>query len=105
MKRFDIYRVRFDPTLGTEIQKTRPCVIISPDEMNRRLRTVIIAPLTSGGHPYPTRIASAFAGKTGQVALDQLRTVDKARLVQRLGELDEATGRRVLGTLARMFAP
>src|SRR5215210_7909544 len=102
--RFDVYRVRLDPTLGSEIQKTRPCLIVSPDEMNRRLRTVIIAPMTTGGQSYPTRVACTFDGKTGQVALDQIRTVDKARLVQRLGEVDPVTGRRVLDVLARMFA-
>ena len=105
MTRFDVYRVRLDPTLGSEIQKTRPCLIVSPDEMNRRLRTVIIAPMTTGGQSYPTRVACRFAGKSGQVALDQIRTVDKTRLVDRMGELDAPTGRRVLDVLARMFAP
>lgn len=105
MTRFDVYRVRLDPTLGSKIQKTRPCLIVSPDEMNRRLRTVIIAPMTTGGQAYPTRVPCRFAGKGGQVALDQIRTVDKTRLVDRLGELDAPTGRRVLDVLARMFAP
>jgi mRNA interferase MazF len=105
LKRFDVYLARLDPTLGSEIQKTRPCLIVSPDEMNRRLRTVIIAPMTTGGQPYPTRVACAFGGKSGQVALDQIRTVDKLRLVQHLGELDEVTGRRVLDVLRRLFAP
>jgi len=105
LKRFDVYRVRLDPTVGSEIQKSRPCLIVSPDEMNRRLRTVIIAPMTTGGHPYPTRVACTFGGKSGQVALDQIRTVDKTRLVQHLGELDDVTGRRVLNILTRMFAP
>ena len=105
MTRFDVYRVRLDPTLGSEIQKTRPCLIVSPDEMNRRLRTVIIAPMTTGGQAYPTRVTCRFAGKSGQVALDQIRTVDKTRLVDRLGQLDAPTGRRVLDVLTRMFAP
>jgi len=105
VKRFDVYRVRLDPTLGSEMKKSRPCLIVSPDEMNRRLRTVIIAPLTTGGQAYPTRVACTFGAKSGQVALDQIRTVDKTRLVQNLGALDEATGRRVLNVLTRMFAP
>ncbi|HSU12538.1 MAG TPA: type II toxin-antitoxin system PemK/MazF family toxin [Longimicrobium sp.] len=103
MNRFDVYRSRLDPTVGSEIQKARPCVIISPNEMNRRLRTVIIAPMTTGGQAYPTRVACAFDGKIGKVALDQIRTVDKSRLLQHLGELDELTGRRVLDVLTRMF--
>jgi mRNA interferase MazF len=105
LNRFDVYRVRLDPTLGSEIRKTRPCLVISPDEMNRRLRTVIVAPMTTGGQPYPTRVACTFGGKSGQVALDQIRTVDKVRLIQNLGALDAAAGRRVLDVLARMFAP
>lgn len=105
MKRFDVYLARLDPTLGSEIQKTRPCLIVSPDEMNRSLRTVIIAPMTTGSRPYPTRVACTFAGKSGQVALDQIRTVDKVRLVQHLGELDEVTARRALDVLRRLFAP
>lgn len=105
MNRFDVYRVRLDPTLGSEIRKTRPCVVISPDEMNRRLRTVIVAPMTTGGQPYPTRVACTFGGKSGQVALDQIRTVDKVRLIQNLGPLDASAGRRVLDVLSRMFAP
>jgi mRNA interferase MazF len=103
--RFDVFQVRLDPTLGSEIQKTRPCLIVSPDEMNRRLRTVIVAPMTTAGRQYPTRVACSFGGKTGQVALDQIRTVDKSRLIHPLGALDAATGRRVLDVLARMFAP
>jgi mRNA interferase MazF len=103
--RFGVYQVRLDPTLGSEIKKTRPCLIVSPDEMNRRLRTVIIAPMTTAGQPYPTRVPCSFGGKTGQVALDQIRTVDKSRLTHRLGALDDVTGRRVLDVLARMFAP
>lgn len=104
LKRFDVYLARLDPTLGSEIQKTRPCLIVSPDEMNRALRTVIIAPMTTGGRPYPTRVACTFAGKSGRVALDQIRSVDKMRLVQHLGELDDVTSRRVLDVLRRLFA-
>lgn len=103
--RYAVYQVRLDSTLGNEIQKTRPCLIVSPDEMNRRLRTVIVAPMITAGQPYPTRVPCSFGGKTGQVALDQIRTVDKSRLVHHLGALDDAAGRRVLDLLARMFAP
>jgi mRNA interferase MazF len=105
LNRFDVYRVRLDPTLGSEIEKTRPCLVISPDEMNRRLRTVIVAPMTTGGHLYPTRVACTFDGKSGQVALDQIQTVDKVRLIQNMGQLDATAGRRVLDVLSRMFAP
>ncbi|HEX6751133.1 MAG TPA: type II toxin-antitoxin system PemK/MazF family toxin [Longimicrobium sp.] len=105
MKRFDVYLTRLDPTKGSEIQKTRPCLIISPNEMNRPLKTVIIAPMTTRGRPYPSRVDCVFGGKNGQVALDQIRTVDKTRLGQRLGDLDRPTRKLVLDTLARMFAP
>ncbi|CAN5711460.1 type II toxin-antitoxin system PemK/MazF family toxin [soil metagenome] len=102
--RFDVFLVNLDPTVGSEIKKTRPCVVISPDEMNRFIRTIIIAPLTSKGRSYPTRVDCRFDKKDGQVVLDQIRTVDKARLVKKLGRLDEATQERVLGGLAEMFA-
>ena len=85
VKRFEVYLVNLDPTVGSEIKKTRPCLIISPDEMNRFIRTVIVAPMTSKGTPYPTRVACKFRGQRGQIVLDQIRTVDKARLVRRLG--------------------
>ena len=104
-RRFEVYLVNLDPTIGSEIQKTRPCVIVSPDEMNRFIKTVIIAPMTTGGTNYPTRIVCQFQGKSGQIVLDQLRTVDKARLVKRLGKIDEATRNAVLATLGEMFAP
>ena len=95
MKRFDVYLVTLDPTLGSEIRKTRPCLIVSPDEMNRHIATVIIAPMTTRGRDYPTRVPCRFQGKQGQVVLDQLRTVDKVRLVKRLGRIAPAaqTGR------------
>ena len=102
--RFEVHLVRLDPVEGHEIQKTRPCVVISPDEMNRHIRTVIIAPLTTKGRPYPTRIPLRFQGKNGQVVLDQLRTVDKTRLVRRLGKISDRTVREVLGCLGNMFA-
>ena len=84
INRFDVYIVVLDPTLGSEIQKTRPCLIISPDEMNHHIATVIVAPMTTKGRSYPTRIACTFQGKEGQVVLDQIRTVDKSRLARKL---------------------
>jgi mRNA interferase MazF len=103
VRRFDVYLVNLDPTLGSEIKKTRPCLVISPDEMNRWIRTVIVAPMTTKGRPYPTRVACAFQGKEGQVVLDQIRTVDRSRLVRRLGRISDSTQREVLATLAEMF--
>lgn len=104
VNRFDVYLVNLDPTVGSEIQKTRPCLIISPDEMNRWIATVIVAPMTTKGRPYPTRVACEFQGKEGQVVLDQIRTVDKSRLVRKLGQISEATQENVLDILAEMFA-
>lgn len=102
--RFEVHLVRLNPAEGHEIQKTRPCVVVSPDEMNRHIRTVIVAPLTTKGRSYPTRIPLRFQQKSGQVVLDQLRTVDKARLVRRLGRVSDKTAREVLACLGRMFA-
>ena len=104
VSRFEGYLVRLDPTQGHEIRKTRPALIISPDEMNRHIETVIVAPMTTKGRPYPTRVPVKFQGKSGQVVLDQLRTVDKSRLVKRLGRLNQTTTTRVLALLAEMFA-
>jgi len=104
-RRFDVQWVALDPTVGSEIQKTRPCVVVSPDELNERLPTVIVAPMTTRGRPYPTRIACRLGGKDGRIVLDQLRTVDKRRLLNHLGTLDAATQRQVLSTLAALFAP
>ena len=104
-RRFEVWRVTLDPTLGSEIQKTRPCLVISPDEMNRHIRTVIVAPLTTAGRAYPTRVACEFAGKRGRIVLDQLRTVDRARLVKRLGVVGEPLRNQVLGVLQEMFSP
>jgi mRNA interferase MazF len=103
--RFDVYLVCLDLTVGSEIKKSRPCVIVSPDEMNRHIRTVIIAPMTGKGRQYPTRVPCRFGGKAGQVVLDQIRTVDAARLARKLGRLDDNTGRKVLAVLGEMFAP
>ena len=105
IKRFDVYLINLDPTIGSEIQKTRPCLVISPDEMNRFIRTVIIAPMTSKGTTYPTRVTCKFKGKQGQVVLDQIRTVDKTRLVRKLGKIDRQTQTEVLSVLGEMFAP
>ena len=104
VKRFDIFLVNLDPTLGSEIQKTRPCVVISPDEMNRHVATVIVAPMTTKGREYPTRVACQFQGKDGQIVLDQIRTMDKTRLVKILGEISLDEQKTVLDTLAEMFA-
>ena len=103
--RFEVHLVRLDPTEGREIRKTRPCLILSPDEMNRHIDTVIVAPMTTKQRPYPTRVPVRFRRKTGQVVLDQIRTVDRARLVKRLGTIDPSTADRVLATLAELFAP
>jgi mRNA interferase MazF len=103
--RGDVWLVALDPTRGSEIRKTRPCVVVSPDELNAHLRTVIVAPMTSGGRVYPWRVACRFQGVDGRVALDQLRTVDGERLVQRVGALHPATVATVLATLGELFAP
>ncbi len=102
--RFEVYLVRLDPTKGRELRKTRPCLIISPDEMNRHIATVIVAPMTTKGRSYPTRIPVRFQRKTGEIVLDQIPTVDKNRLIKRLGKIDEATAQKVLALLAEMFA-
>ncbi|MEO7353726.1 MAG: type II toxin-antitoxin system PemK/MazF family toxin [Gemmatimonadales bacterium] len=103
--RGDVFLVALDPTLGREIRKTRPCVIVSPDELNAALSTFIIAPLTTGSHRYPFRIPCRFAGKAGQVVLDQLRTVDRARLTKRIGRISPGRLERLLSVLQEMFAP
>jgi len=105
VRRFDVLLVNLDPTVDSEIEKTRPCLVISPDEMNRYVRTVIVAPMTTKGRPYPTRVECSFQGRDGQIVLDQIRTVDKARLVRKLGRIEVATGELVLSALAELFAP
>ena len=105
VKRFDVFLINLDPTVGSEIQKTRPCLVISPDEMNRFIKTVIVAPMTTKGTSYPSRVSCKFQGKQGQVVLDQIRTVDKTRLVRRLGKVDKQTRAEVLSVLNEMFAP
>ena len=103
VNRFDVFFVALDPTVGHEIKKTRPCTVISPDEMNHHIGTVIIAPMTTKGRDYPSRVSCSFQGVRGQVVLDQIRTVDKARLVRRLGRLSPATCDRLLNVLLEMF--
>lgn len=105
VKRFDVYLVALDPAVGSEIRKTRPCVVISPDELNSLVRTVIVAPLTSKGQPYPTRVVCRFGGLPGQIALDHMRGVDTSRLLRRLGRLEAATAAELLQCLAALFAP
>jgi len=104
VRRFEVYLVNLDPTLGHEIQKTRPCLVISPDEMNEHIATVIVAPMTTRGRDYPTRVNCQFEGKDGQIVLDQIRTVDKMRLVKKLGKINPDTQSAVLAVLLEMFA-
>lgn len=104
VRRFDVHLVDLDPTRGSEIRKVRPCVVVSPDEMNRHVRTVIIAPMTSKRRDYPTRIDVTFQRKRGQVVLDQIRTVDASRLVRRLGRLPEVRARQIANVLVEMFS-
>ena len=105
VSRFEVFLVNLDPTVGSEIRKTRPCVVVSPDEMNRYVRTVVVAPLTTAGRPYPSRVPVRFAGKNGQVVVDQLRTVDKVRLARQLGALEPREAAAVLEVLREFFAP
>ena len=104
-KQFEVYLVNLDPTIGHEIKKTRPCVVISPNEMNHSIRTVIIAPMTTKGRPYPTRVPVVFQKKSGQIVLDQIRTVDSIRLHHRLGSVSEHAQKSIITTLGEMFAP
>ncbi|MGZ8448940.1 MAG: type II toxin-antitoxin system PemK/MazF family toxin [Candidatus Deferrimicrobiaceae bacterium] len=105
VKRFEVHLVILDPTVGSEIKKSRPCLVISPDELNRFIATVIVAPMTTKGRDYPSRVSCVFQGKQAQVVLDQIRTVDKARLVKRLGKVGPQTQSEVLSSLAEMFSP
>lgn len=104
VNRFDVFLINLDPTVGSEIQKTRPCLIISPDEMNRYIKTVIVAPMTSAGKDYPTRVTCKFKEKKGQIVLDQIRTIDKARLIKKLGLIDSNTQLEVISVLQKLFA-
>ena len=105
IRRGDVWWINLDPTRGSEIKKTRPCLVVSPDEMNTHIATVIVAPMTTQGKAYPTRVPCAFHSKAGSVVLDQLRTVDKVWLVKRLGRLNATEQMAVLQSLAEMFAP
>jgi mRNA interferase MazF len=103
--RGEVYLIELDPTRGSEIRKTRPCLVVSPDELNQHLRTVIVAPMTTGGHAYPWRVRCRFRDRTGFVAIDQLRTVDSERLVKRLGKISPGTLATVLAISQEMFTP
>lgn len=104
VNRFDVYLINLDPTVGSEIQKTRLCLIISPDEMNWHIRAVIVAPMTTAGKDYPTRVRCKFKKKKGQIVLDQIRTIDKIRLMKKLGTIDPETQLEVISVLQRLFA-
>ncbi len=103
-RQFDVCLVNLDPTVGREIRKTRPCLVISPDEMNRHIGTVLVAPMTTKTRAYPTRVAVRFQGKAGEIALDQIRAVDRSRLVRGLGRVSLSTREEVLRVLSEMFA-
>ena len=105
VRRGDVFLVSLNPARGGEIRKTRPCVVVSPDELNAYLRTFIVAPLTTGGHPFPFRVPCRFEGRAGYVVVDQIRTVDRERLVRRLGKVSPSTLGRVLTILQEMFTP
>ena len=104
IKRFEVYLINLDPTVGHEIKKTRPCLIISPDEMNRFISTVIVAPMTTQGRNYPTRISCTFQGQKGKIILDQIRTIDKKRLVKKLGVVSDKAQESTMKILQEMFA-
>jgi mRNA interferase MazF len=102
--RFEVYLINLDPTLGSEIKKSRPCLIISPDEMNNHISTIIVAPMTAKGRDYPTRINCQFEGKSGQIVLDQIRAVDKFRFIKKLGNINDSISEEVLSVLQDMFS-
>jgi mRNA interferase MazF len=104
VKRFEIYLVNLDPTVGGEIQKRRPCLIVSPDELNQNVKTAIIAPMTTKSRNFPTRVACKFEGKKGFIVLDRIRTVDQIRLLKKLGEIDDETRVKVIEKLQELFA-
>jgi mRNA interferase MazF len=104
VKLFDVFLVQLDPTVRTEIQKTRPCLVVSPDELNDYIQTVIIAPMTTKARAYPTRVACRFEDKDAHIVLDQIRTIDKRRLIKRLGRIDRGAQQHVLNVLAELFA-
>ncbi len=104
VKRFDVFLVNLDPTVGHETKKSRPCLVISPDELNRNISTVIVAPMTTKGRNYPTRVSCSFHGKKGQILLEQMRTVDKIRLIKRLGRIDSYVQTQVFSALSELFS-
>lgn len=104
VRRFDVFLVQLDPTVGAEIQKTRPCLIISPDELNGAIQTVIVAPMTTRSRAYPTRVACRFEDRDAYIVLDQIRTIDRRRLIKHLGRIDRGTQQQVLAVLAELFA-
>jgi len=104
IKRFSVYLVPLDAAVGSEMRKTRPCVVISPEVSHKFLRTVIVAPLTTTARHYPSRVQCRFAGRSGEIALDQIRAIDRSRLLKRLGDLDVATGESLSRTLVKMFS-
>lgn len=104
VNRFDVYLVNLDPTIGSEIKKTRPCLVVSPDEMNHHIRTVIIAPMTTVVKDYPTRVNCQFKGKSGSIVLDQIRTIDKTRLIKRIGTIDTEARVKTVSVLQHLFA-
>ena len=104
VKRFDVVLVNLDPTVGHETKKSRPCLVISPDELNRNISTVIVAPMTTKGHNYPTRVSCSFHGKKGLILLDQMRAVDKLRLIKRLGRIESHVQTQVFSALSELFS-
>lgn len=102
-RRDEVWLIRLDPSLAAEIKKTRPCLVVSPDEMNEPLQTLLVAPMTTTRRNYPTRVTVSFRGKTGQIALDQLRTVDRERLIRKLGIVPAKTAREISSVLLEMF--
>lgn len=104
INRFEVYLVNLDPTVGREIKKTRPCLIISPNEMNHNISTVIVAPMTTKGRNYPSRVTCSFQNKKGQIILDQIRTIDKKRLIKMLGSISKKSQEKTLQVLQEMFA-
>ena len=103
-RRDEVWLISLDPTRGAEMQKTRPCVVVSPDEMNRHLRTLIVAPMTTTERRYPSRVALTFRGQHGEVALDQLRAVDRQRMMKKLGKISPGASETVSSALVEMFA-
>jgi mRNA interferase MazF len=104
VKRFDIWQVPLDPSVGSELQKTRPCIVVSPEEANRHLNTVVVVPLTSAKHRFTSRVDIEFDGRQGQAATDQVRVIDKQRLLSHVGQLDQSRGSQILSGLREFFS-